>query len=430
MTAEITPSVPSHTWRQSAAAAGRVVIARLRFILLLGAIVLLVAIWPTLRNYYDRLTLPTPANAAISSDTEYWCPMCPGVVSEWPTKCPVCHMSLIRRLKGEMTPLPDGVVARVQLSPYRVQLAGVRTSQVDYLPLTDEIVLAGLIEPDSRNGTTGSRWILKADIVDRHAGWLQIGQVVELRCDGAAGGRFTAQIVEIGQRGKSNARFLPVQLEVDDPRRELRSGMYLAGVVRLPLAQQPAHRQLWQEAWRDRSVMDFEGVASLLRSAIDQAALAQGFILTLPESAVIDTGKHQVVFVDRGNGMFDAVPVRLGPRCGANYPLLAGLGPGDHVVTAGALLLDAETRLNPSAAAAYFGAGSRFNSVSSSNLSAEELQLTERQKICPVTDEPLGSMGAPVRVVVDGRVVFVCCEGCTPALKKEPKKYLQKLPKP
>jgi len=430
MTAETTPSVPSHTWRQSAAAAGRVVIARLRFILLLGAIVLLVAIWPTLRNYYDRLTLPTPANAAISSDTEYWCPMCPGVVSEWPTKCPVCHMSLIRRLKGEMTPLPDGVVARVQLSPYRVQLAGVRTSQVDYLPLTDEIVLAGLIEPDSPNGTTGARWILKADIVDRHAGWLQIGQVVELRCDGATSGRFTAQIVEIGQRGKTNARFLPVQMEVDDPRRELRNGMYAAGVVRLPLAQQPAQRRLMQEAWRDRSVMDFEGVASLLRSAIDQAALAQGFILTLPESAVIDTGKHQVVFVDRGNGMFDAVPVRLGPRCGANYSLLAGLEPGDHVVTAGALLLDAETRLNPSAAAAYFGAGNRFSSAPASSLSAEELQLIERQKICPVTEEPLGSMGAPARVVVDGRVVFVCCEGCTQALKKEPKKYLQKLPKP
>ena len=41
-------------------------------------------------------------------------------------------MTLVRRQKGEMTPLPDGVVARVQLSPYRIQLAGIRTSTVEY----------------------------------------------------------------------------------------------------------------------------------------------------------------------------------------------------------------------------------------------------------------------------------------------------------
>ena len=32
-------------------------------------------------------------------------------------------------------------------------------------------------------------------------------------------------------------------------------------------------------------------------------------------------------------------------------------------------------------------------------------------------------------VVHEGRVVFLCCEGCVPALKKEPGKYLAKLPK-
>jgi hypothetical protein len=38
--------------------------------------------------------------------------------------------------------LPAGIVSRVQLSPYRVVLAGINTWRVDYLPLSREIVAA------------------------------------------------------------------------------------------------------------------------------------------------------------------------------------------------------------------------------------------------------------------------------------------------
>ncbi|HEX6962497.1 MAG TPA: hypothetical protein VF175_11560 [Lacipirellula sp.] len=62
------------------------------------------------------------------------------------------------------------------------------------------------------------------------------------------------------------------------------------------------------------------------------------------------------------------------------------------------------------------------------NLSPEDRALAEKQKICPVTDEPLGSMGAPIKVVVEGREVFVCCEGCVDELKNNFAKYDDKLP--
>jgi hypothetical protein len=61
-------------------------------------------------------------------------------------------------------------------------------------------------------------------------------------------------------------------------------------------------------------------------------------------------------------------------------------------------------------------------------LSAEDRPLADRQKLCPVTTKPLGSMGTPTRVVVSGRVVFLCCDGCEDALKQEPAKYVAKLP--
>ncbi len=79
-------------------------------------------------------------------------------------------------------------------------------------------------------------------------------------------------------------------------------------------------------------------------------------LLAVPASAVINTGSRQIVFIERGNGSFDAAEVVLGPQAGDYFPVLKGLSAGDRVVTAGAFLLDAEARLNPAASAAYFGA--------------------------------------------------------------------------
>jgi hypothetical protein len=57
-------------------------------------------------------------------------------------------------------------------------------------------------------------------------------------------------------------------------------------------------------------------------------------------------------------------------------------------------------------------------------LSAEDRKLAEKQKNCPVTGEPLGSMGKPVKITVKDRTVFLCCEGCRESIEKDPDKYL------
>lgn len=61
-------------------------------------------------------------------------------------------------------------------------------------------------------------------------------------------------------------------------------------------------------------------------------------------------------------------------------------------------------------------------------LSPDDRALAEKQKTCPVTDEPLGSMGTPIKVTVEGREAFVCCEGCVDELKNNFAKYEEKLP--
>ena len=98
--------------------------------------------------------------------------------------------------------------------------------------------------------------------------------------------------------------------------------------------------------------------------------------------------------------MFDGVEVVLGPRCGDFYPVVRGLEVGQRVAFAGAFLLDAETRLNPSLAAGYFGAGRGeraaaawsarqrdqdgcFRAPSSRSLHPRIALLAERQKLAP-----------------------------------------------
>ena len=49
------------------------------------------------------------------------------------------------------------------------------------------------------------------------------------------------------------------------------------------------------------------------------------------------------------------------------------------------------------------------------------------QKMCLVGGEPLGSMGAPKKVDVDGTPIWICCEGCRETLLEEPEKYLAQL---
>jgi Cu(I)/Ag(I) efflux system membrane fusion protein len=79
-------------------------------------------------------------------------------------------------------------------------------------------------------------------------------------------------------------------------------------------------------------------------------------VLAVPETAVVDTGTRKVIYRESAPGTFDMVEVQTGPRAGDFYPVLSGLKAGDRVATAGAFLVDAENRLNPSAGVQYFGA--------------------------------------------------------------------------
>ncbi|HEY7153125.1 MAG TPA: TIGR03000 domain-containing protein [Gemmataceae bacterium] len=61
-------------------------------------------------------------------------------------------------------------------------------------------------------------------------------------------------------------------------------------------------------------------------------------------------------------------------------------------------------------------------------LPPEDRKLAEQQRFCAVlTDNPLGAMGKPPKVILKGQPVFVCCEDCAARARKEPDKTLANL---
>jgi YHS domain-containing protein len=58
---------------------------------------------------------------------------------------------------------------------------------------------------------------------------------------------------------------------------------------------------------------------------------------------------------------------------------------------------------------------------------AADNALIRSQKVCPVMDEPLGSMGTPLKVMVGDKPIFLCCKGCVKEVQASPAKYVAKV---
>ncbi len=65
--------------------------------------------------------------------------------------------------------------------------------------------------------------------------------------------------------------------------------------------------------------------------------------------------------------------------------------------------------------------------VELAKLSPEDAASAEKQHICPVSGEMLGTMGAPLKVEAKERTVWICCEGCRDQLLESPDEFLAKL---
>ena len=232
------------------------------------------------------------------------------------------------------------------------------------------------------------------------------------------------------------SRTVTVRFELPNPGHKLRPGMTATITLLVPPERVPVLRQ------------------APVNSEAETAKLKSGRVLAVPETSVIDTGSQTIVYRETLPGTYEGVLVTLGPKMTGPdnvtyYPVVKGLERGDQIATAGSFLVDAETRLNPAAGSIYFGSSGGSKSgggtvttvrpttpenedakliAAMKKLTPEDRTLAEKQKFCPILENSrLGSMGIPIKLMVDGNPVFVCCPACEKPATDKPAETLKKL---
>ncbi|HWO99699.1 MAG TPA: efflux RND transporter periplasmic adaptor subunit [Methylococcus sp.] len=147
-------------------------------------------------------------------------------------------------------------------------------------------------------------WIL-AQVYEQDIGRIEPGQTVRATLDAYPGRVFDGKVGFLYPTLDPETRTARVRIELPNPRCLLKPMMY-------------AHVAIDTQAHRT---------------------------LTVPRSAVLETGRRTLVLVERGEGRFEPRPVRLGLRGEEMVEILQGLREGERVVVSANFLIDAESNL-------------------------------------------------------------------------------------
>ena len=149
-------------------------------------------------------------------------------------------------------------------------------------------------------------WV-DVDIYEYELPWIQNGMPATMELAYIPGNVYQGQVLFVYPYMNTKTRTATLRLAFDNPRRELKPGMW-------------ANVQLTSELPEDA--------------------------LVIPQEAVIDSGVRQVVFVALGKGKFQPREVRLGVEGNSHeIQVLEGLSVGEKIVLSGQFLLDSESRL-------------------------------------------------------------------------------------
>lgn len=148
-------------------------------------------------------------------------------------------------------------------------------------------------------------WVM-VDVAERDVGLIQVGQNATVRPRAFKNRAFTGQVTLIYPHLRAETRTAQVRIELPNPDDLLRPDMY---------------------------------------ADVEIATGTEAPVLTVSDSAVIDSGERQVVLVDKGDGRFEPRDVKLGRRGNGKVEVTEGLAENDKVVVSANFLIDAESNL-------------------------------------------------------------------------------------
>ena len=190
--------------------------------------------------------------------------------------------------------------------------------------------------------------------------WLRYGQDVVFSVEGVPGESFLGQISFIEPEVNRKTRTVAVRVNVPNPDGRLKPGMFVRSIVAARLAVggkvyapeftgkwiSPMHPEVVKDGPGQCDVCGMDLVPAESLGYVDHASEPAPVIV--PSSAVLQTGKRAVVYVEKPNAerpTYDGREIVLGPRAGDNYIVISGLESGDRVVTNGAFKIDSALQI-------------------------------------------------------------------------------------
>ena len=226
-----------------------------------------------------------------------------------------------RQLNGELRKNTALRLRQMGLTPTQIDAldtkpADALTSQI-LSPISGTVVSQSIYE--GQYATTGQQLFELADFstmwfmfraYEQDLPWIKTGLTVTVTTPSLPQRSFVGKITFIDPNFDEATRSTKVRVELANPlvdgRRELLHRLYADGMV----------------------------------------ALESPSVLTVPRSAVIETGAEAVVYLDQDGGAYAHTVVKTGRRGDTLVEVLSGLKEGDKVVTNGNLLIDGQAEMN------------------------------------------------------------------------------------
>ncbi len=369
---------------------------------------------------------------AEGEEGEWWiCPMHPFYKRNQSGECGICGMSLVQQ--SELQETEEGVV---MLSPKQIQLAGVRTDQVEWRTMKKTIDTYGRIDFDEREEKVATAWvagrvdklfvsftgeivkegdplvwIYSPDLITTQEEYLlaletsnkikdsQLSDSVESAKELMKSAEqrllwwgITEDQIKKLEKSKEVQDHITIYSPVSGVviQRHIYQGMYVNEGSRLfaitpldrvwltadiyeyeiPLIHTGQEVTISTQAFPNQT---FQGKVSFIdpfvnpktrtvrircdmpnpshklkpdmyARAIIEIPLEQG-VLSIPEGAVLHSGKRDIVFVNLGGGRYEPRIVQLGYSMDGYYQVLGNLAEGEEVVISANFLLSSESQL-------------------------------------------------------------------------------------
>ncbi|MRR58857.1 MAG: efflux RND transporter periplasmic adaptor subunit [Deltaproteobacteria bacterium] len=147
-------------------------------------------------------------------------------------------------------------------------------------------------------------WV-EIDVFENEVPYVRVGQQVEIRSAVEHGELFNGRISFVYPFHDPKTHTVKARVEMPNPGYRLKPDMFVNAIIKVPLA--------------------------------------KGIVI--PVTAIIDTGKRQLVWVEMSPGMFEPREVRVGERIDDKVQILSGIKEGDKVAVSGSYLIDSESQL-------------------------------------------------------------------------------------